>query len=150
TLRDRLTESSLSVYEALIYALQIARGMRFAWRTNHTIHLDLKPENLLITRDGILKISDFGLSRELGLGGTPPYSAPEIDQNTIATPAADVYSFGVITWEMIAGSAISPRGRHLISRKLKKYRLRAFLTLIDECISRDAGSRPSNFDVVCE
>lgn len=63
TLRDRLSESALAPRKAIECALQIARGLAAA-HDRGVIHRDLKPENIFLTRDGLVKILDFGLARQ--------------------------------------------------------------------------------------
>jgi len=93
------------------WAMQIARGMNYL----HTecvetiIHRDLKPGNVLLFDDGSLKITDFGLSKvrdrditeKMSAVGTFEYMAPEVIQNLPYSEKADVYSFGVLVWEML-------------------------------------------------
>jgi tRNA A-37 threonylcarbamoyl transferase component Bud32 len=80
------------------------------------IHRDLKPENLLVTEDGRVKIADYGVARAYKRAapreaitatgttiGTPAYMAPEQALGRELTPAADLYSLGLIAWEMLAG-----------------------------------------------
>jgi serine/threonine protein kinase len=80
------------------------------------IHRDLKPENLLVAGDGHVKIGDFGVARALGHAnprpfstitgttiGTPAYMAPEQALGEPLSPATDLYSLGIIAWEVLAG-----------------------------------------------
>lgn len=70
------------------------------------VHGDIKPENLLIAPDGDLVLTDFGLAARMPLGaagGTPAYQAPEVLLQGVGTPSSDVYSLGVLWYEMLAG-----------------------------------------------
>jgi outer membrane protein assembly factor BamB len=78
------------------------------------VHRDLKPENLMVTDEGAIKIADFGIAKALSEGtarltatgaaiGTPAYMAPEQVTGTGVTPATDLYSTGVIAFELLAG-----------------------------------------------
>lgn len=101
-----------TVKDKLLVCLDIAEGMRFL-HNSRLIHRDLKSANVLVDRDGRCKISDFGLSkyRELsmthitgGAGmGTVAWSAPEMLRGEDIREAADVYSYGVILWELATG-----------------------------------------------
>ena len=78
---------------------------------NKMLHCDMKSQNILLTEDGTVKLCDFGLSRyqekfesdNHGKIGTPHWMAPEILRQDKYTEASDVYSYGVIMWEMITG-----------------------------------------------
>jgi eukaryotic-like serine/threonine-protein kinase len=122
TLRDRLRGGSIAVRKALDYALQIANGLAAAHEKG-IIHRDLKPENLFITKDGRLKILDFGLAKltqaessphtsmptathgtEAGIVlGTAGYMSPEQVRGQALDPRSDIFSFGAILYEMLSG-----------------------------------------------
>ncbi len=105
-------QGSLSVDEALNTATQIARGVGHAHKAG-IIHRDIKPQNVLITQDGCAKVVDFGIARALSesgltdsdtVWGSPTYFAPEQAAGDSPTPASDVYSVGVVMYEMLAGT----------------------------------------------
>src|SRR5213075_2751401 len=123
--RDRLAAGPLSTRRAIEYALQVVQGLAAAHEKG-IVHRDLKPENLFITRDGQVKILDFGLvklmaSAILGsvdehaitLAGTPTepgrllgtvgYMAPEQIRGMGGDHRSDIFAFGVILFEMLAG-----------------------------------------------
>jgi len=91
-------------------ALAIARAMAFMHARN-VLHRDLKPANILFDRtDGTLKVCDFGLSHFYSAGGgsnrnfcgTPGYMAPETINNQPPSPAADVFAFAIVLWELLS------------------------------------------------
>ncbi len=101
----------LSVHQAVDIALQICAGVGHAHRAG-IIHCDIKPQNVLVTREGRVKVTDFGIARalsELGITesdivwGSPLYFAPEQAAGDAPSPASDVYSVGVIMYEMLSG-----------------------------------------------
>jgi serine/threonine-protein kinase len=103
--------SPLLLEEALNIACQVADALAYAHERGF-IHRDVKPSNIIVTPDGKAVLTDFGLARALewasltgskGPLGTPGYIPPEIWEGKKATLAADVYSFGVILWEILAG-----------------------------------------------
>jgi hypothetical protein len=125
TLRGRLAGGALAVRKAIEYALQIARGLAAAHEKG-IIHRDLKPENLFVTKDGRVKILDFGLAKltevegsgrqqtnlptatagtEAGVVmGTLGYMSPEQVKGHPADQRSDLFSFGAILYEMLSGS----------------------------------------------
>ena len=124
TLRAELTSGKLPPRRAVDYAVQIARGLSAAHEKG-IVHRDLKPENLFITRDGRVKILDFGLakrtqSEQSGDGsslataaaGTEPgvvlgtlgYMSPEQVKGRSADARSDIFSFGAILYEMLSGN----------------------------------------------
>ncbi|MEA3375554.1 MAG: Stk1 family PASTA domain-containing Ser/Thr kinase [Chloroflexota bacterium] len=102
----------LSVAEALDIATQVAAGVGHAHKAG-VIHRDIKPQNVLLTHSGRAKVVDFGIARALSesgltdsdtVWGSPIYFAPEQAAGDPPTPASDVYSIGVMMYEMLAGS----------------------------------------------
>jgi eukaryotic-like serine/threonine-protein kinase len=123
TLRDKLLRGPLSVRRAVDYATQTARGLAAAHERG-IVHRDLKPENLFVTRDGRLKILDFGLAKnapraasaapEEGptdvsatapgtLLGSPGYMSPEQIRGLPADHRTDLFALGAVLYEMLAG-----------------------------------------------
>jgi eukaryotic-like serine/threonine-protein kinase len=122
TLRDRLRTGPIPIRKALDYALQIAHGLAAAHEKG-IIHRDLKPENLFITKDGRVKILDFGLAKltqsdpnthtslatashgtEAGVVlGTAGYMSPEQVRGQPLDARSDIFSFGAILYEMLSG-----------------------------------------------
>lgn len=100
----------LSLEKCLKYSLDIVNGLLFL-HSQSILHLDLKPANILISEQDVCKISDFGCSQKLQdlrcqqasphhIGGTYTHQAPELLKGEIATPKADIYSFGITLWQM--------------------------------------------------
>ena len=143
SLADHLarTGGPLDARQTLKWAIQFCLGMEHAQARGIKCHRDIKPANILITQEGTLKISDFGLSAaaevawrvagsrggslvtrcpEGGFGlslmqnggkarcGTPGYMAPEVYRGEGADIRSDIYSFGLVLWQMSAGSPIPP------------------------------------------
>jgi predicted Zn-dependent protease len=112
TLRERLRRGPLPPAEARDVALQVARGLARAHEAGIT-HRDLKPANVMLTRRGEVKILDFGIARLEGDGasltrtgalwGTPAYMSPEQARGEPVDRRTDVWSLGVLLYEMTAG-----------------------------------------------
>jgi len=120
TLRERLRSGPLRVRKAIDYALQIARGLAAA-HDKGIVHRDLKPENIFVTRDGRVKILDFGLAKLIERGsapeaatrtihsdagtvlGTVGYMSPEQVRGKPTDARTDLFSFGAILYEMFSG-----------------------------------------------
>ena len=100
---------ALELQTALDYTCQICNAVDHA-HAQGVIHRDLRPSNVIVTENGLLKVADFGTSRFLEIAahgttiiGSPPYMAPEQFQGR-AVFASDVYSLGVTMFEMLTGS----------------------------------------------
>ncbi len=112
TLRDRLNFASvhhLSCLEACEVMLQLTEGVQYI-HEHGIVHRDIKPDNLFYLSDGSVKISDFGISSEIGekvkgdaVSGTVYYCAPEILMGQSATPSSDIYSMGIVFYEVLVG-----------------------------------------------
>src|SRR4029079_17851982 len=97
---------------ALELALDAANGLAFA-HGHVIVHRDVKPQNVLLSREGEVKVTDFGIARSLDVEhgvtqtgtvlGTGEYLAPEQASGKPVSPATDVYSLGVVLWELLAG-----------------------------------------------
>jgi serine/threonine-protein kinase len=99
--------------QALLLMEQACAGVGYAHRAG-LVHCDIKPQNLLVSPAGLLKIVDFGIARALTtinpgekadiVWGSPSYISPEQASGLAPSPASDVYSLGVIMYEMLIGS----------------------------------------------
>ena len=99
--------------EALPLLIQACAGIGYAHRAG-LVHCDVKPQNMLVTPDMRLKVADFGIARALStihpdeqsdvVWGSPQYFSPEQASGAAPAPASDVYSLGIIMYEMLTGS----------------------------------------------
>jgi eukaryotic-like serine/threonine-protein kinase len=99
--------------EALPLLIQACAGIGYAHRAG-LVHCDVKPQNMLVTPDMRLKVTDFGIARALStihpeeksdvVWGSPQYFSPEQATGAAPSPASDVYSLGIIMYEMLTGS----------------------------------------------
>src|SRR5438309_2595230 len=112
TLKGRIRRMGrLPITEAIAYAIEIARALGAA-HLRHIVHRDVKPQNVLIDREGSAKVTDFGIARTLeedGLTvdgrvlGTTDYVSPEQALGQDVTGQSDLYSLGVVLYEMLTG-----------------------------------------------
>src|SRR3954467_3960951 len=112
TLKDRIRRMGrLPVPEAVAYAIEIARALQAA-HDRRIVHRDVKPQNVLIDQEGTAKVTDFGIARSLteeGLTadgrvlGTTDYVSPEQALGRDVGPQSDLYSLGIVLFEMLTG-----------------------------------------------
>jgi serine/threonine protein kinase/tetratricopeptide (TPR) repeat protein len=121
TLTERLRRGPLAVREALHLAIEMAEALDKAHRTG-IVHRDLKPGNVMITAEGHVKVMDFGLAKRFVAGelspeeatltaltragaapGTLAYMSPEQVRGQEVDPRSDIFSFGIVLYEMLAG-----------------------------------------------
>ena len=112
TLKERIRRlGRLPITEAVAYAIEIARALGAA-HARHIVHRDVKPQNVLIDEEGSAKVTDFGIARTLdeeGLTadgrvlGTTDYVSPEQALGQHVTGQSDLYSLGIVLYEMLTG-----------------------------------------------
>lgn len=129
TLKERIKEEGpVPVPQALQIARQIAGALAQA-HANNLVHCDIKPHNILVMPDGNVKVADFGIARAVtestmtyndNIMGSVHYFSPEQARGTMITPKSDVYSLGVLLYEMLSGripfdgnTAVSIARKHL-------------------------------------
>lgn len=129
TLKERIKEEGpVPAPEALHIARQIAGALAQA-HANNLVHCDIKPHNILVMPDGNVKVADFGIARAVtestmtyndNIMGSVHYFSPEQARGTLITPKSDVYSLGVVLYEMLTGripfdgnTAVSIARKHL-------------------------------------
>ena len=127
TLKDYINNKGrLSVREATSIALQISAGLEAA-HNNGIVHRDVKPQNIIISTDGKVKVADFGIARATssqtinsGVMGSVHYSSPEQSRGGYSDEKSDIYSLGITMFEMLTGkvpfdgdTAVAVAIRHL-------------------------------------
>ncbi|TRZ92736.1 serine/threonine protein kinase, partial [bacterium] len=152
---------TLSAGTALSIARQVAEGLGEAHKLGIT-HRDLKPGNIMIDKDGQAKIMDFGIARSLhsggitaegGIIGTPEYMSPEQVEGKEADQRSDIYSLGIIIYEMVTGRApfegdtsfsVAYKHRHEAPEEPRKFNPHlpdALNRVILRCLEKDREAR---------
>jgi TolB-like protein/tRNA A-37 threonylcarbamoyl transferase component Bud32 len=175
TLKERMQRGPLLLRECLDAARQVAAGLAAA-HGQGIVHRDLKPANLFLTRDGRMKILDFGLAKQTASAedstltggatlpgtvmGTVGYMSPEQVQGQEADHRSDLFSFGAVLYEMLAGSrafagasavetmvAILTREPQAMpaAREVPP----AVEQLVRRCLSKDRAARPQRSSELC-
>ena len=130
TLKERIRRHGrLAISEAIAYAIEIGRALGAA-HARHIVHRDVKPQNVLIDEEGSAKVTDFGIARTLeedGLTadgrvlGTTDYVAPEQALGRQVTGQSDLYSLGVVLYEMLTGE-VPFQGENQVAVAMKHVR----------------------------
>ncbi|MFO0906375.1 MAG: protein kinase [Pirellulales bacterium] len=158
--------------QAVGLMLQALAGLDHAWRTSGVVHRDIKPGNLMLTREGIVKLLDFGLAKlregppgleltRTGIsGGTPKYCSPEQDRDLrLADIRSDLYSIGCTLFRLIAGEPVfGPATGHSsdvevrvahhqvaprLLRSLAKETPSELSAVVDRLLAKHPGERPA-------
>ncbi len=163
SLQHLLNDHRLSTERALFLGSEVAWGLSEAHRIG-ILHRDLKPDNILMTLNGVPKIGDFGLAKRLEAGagnqmlpaGTPHYMAPELFEGSQPTPATDVYALGVCLYQMLTGRLpFTPSGMNaLISdvttavvpplRKLRPELTLEIAEVVHQMLEKSPANRPQS------
>jgi hypothetical protein len=131
TLKDRVRRGPLPIGEAVAYAIEIGRALDAA-HERQLVHRDIKPQNVLIDEEGRAKVTDFGIARSLELDarqltaagrvvGTTDYVSPEQALGQDVTPQSDIYSLGIVLYELLAGE-VPFKGESSVSVAMKHVR----------------------------
>ena len=158
----------LPVRRALELGLEIARALAFA-HGQGLVHRDVKPQNVLLDTDGRAKVTDFGIARTLDavsqtetgtVLGTSHYIAPEQARGERVDDLTDVYSLGVVLWELLCGevpyagdSFLAVAMKHVndpvpsVLERRPDTPLR-LATLVENCMAKQPAGRPPSMDVV--
>lgn len=142
SLKQFILQKSLSTKRSLEIILQVGYALMHL-HSHGIIHRDLKPENILITESGSVKVIDFSIARVLeeqvkglkgSLIGTPTYMSPEQKKDpSKATYASDIYSLGIITYELLIGKLCSGKiDLKLVPKRLHQFITKALATSLDQ------------------
>ena len=103
-------EKRLPTDESLHIIQQSAEALHYVWTERGIVHRDIKPDNIMLTQEGIVKITDFGMSVHVSdwekdplIAGSPSYMSPELFNGSKPDPRCDIYSLGVTLYQMLSG-----------------------------------------------
>uniref|UniRef100_A0A7S0VJ15 Protein kinase domain-containing protein n=1 Tax=Hemiselmis tepida TaxID=464990 RepID=A0A7S0VJ15_9CRYP len=158
-------------YQIHMWSIELARALNFLHMCVPCIlHRDLKPGNLLLTQEGHLKVSDFGLSKIIdkstkgeyvmtGVTGTLRYMAPEVMRSEVYNEKVDIYSYGMVLWYMCTGERplLGANQKTFLNAALHREHLRPDLRpikykpmadLMEDCWAGNADDRPAASEIV--
>ena len=151
-------EFTINPRAALRIAIKVCEGLSAVHKLG-IIHRDIKPGNVLLGKNGSVKVTDFGVSKDLKAKdqatsltmtgttvGTADYMSPEQTRNEELTPRSDLYSLGVLLYEMLMG--VTPRGKFQPLSKAKVPKKLELLIL--RCLQQDPLKRPASADTLAQ
>lgn len=165
TLKDLIVENGkLNYTVAISIAIQIAKALECAHR-NNIIHRDVKPQNILVTENGLVKVTDFGIAKSstsatitntTTIMGSAHYLSPEQAKGTFIDLRSDIYSLGIVLYEMVTGilpfdgeSPVTIALKHIQSEPIEPKKHNASIpdslnNLIMKAISKESINRYQN------
>ncbi len=171
TLKKKIQdEGPLSLLTAVSIAKDIASGLTHA-HANNIVHCDIKPHNILMTADGRAKITDFGIARAVtestltyggSVIGSVHYFSPEQARGGAITPKSDVYSLGIVLYEMLTNrlpftgeNPVAIAMKHIEEEAISPSRYRPQIppmleAIVCRAMSKSPEIRPSSFELVQE
>lgn len=165
TVRQKLRNGIIPIAEALRISYQLASALAAAHAAG-IVHCDIKPANLIVTRSGQVKLVDFGIAQLLddgmtgqtGTAGTPAYMSPEQTRGEPIDARSDLWSFGVVLYEMLAGRRpfLGEEDSSLISAIraeapeplgiLRPDAPAELVHVVERCLGKDRSERYANAD----
>lgn len=171
TLKEVIQQKGcLEPIEAVRIAKEIASALESAHR-NNLVHCDIKPHNILVMPDGHIKVTDFGIARAVSAStmtysgsvmGSVHYFSPEQAKGTVITTKSDVYSLGVVLYEMLTGqlpfngeTSVSIALKHLQEEPVPIRQLNPSIppvleAIVQKAMSKDPDDRPSSTELYAD
>ncbi len=164
-----LSKGALKPKNAVKIMLELARALEYSWGKEQLFHGDIKPDNVMIRKDGQTKLADFGLAKTIfdekteQIMATPMYAPPEVirAEHKKINFKSDMYSFGVTFYEMLYGKPPFNEGdcQKVMSMHLQQHHIplitlmpeidKSLSDLIDKLLKKDSKQRPASWtDVV--
>lgn len=171
TLKEVIQQKGcLEPIEAVRIAKEIASALESAHR-NNLVHCDIKPHNILVMPDGHIKVTDFGIARAVSAStmtysgsvmGSVHYFSPEQAKGTVITTKSDVYSLGVVLYEMLTGqlpfngeTSVSIALKHLQEEPVPIRQINPSIppvleAIVQKAMSKDSADRPSSTELYAD
>ena len=155
-------QGKFPVEQAVNIAHQICRGLQAAYDAGVEVHRDIKPQNVLVSPDGTMKVTDFGIARAADVSGltatgavigTPHYMSPEQARGERASSRSDIYAIGITLYQMLSGElpfigdtpmAVLEKHRTANPKKIRQVRAdvpKTLESIIDRCLAKDPNRR---------